>query len=378
MWSVAFTDVIQFVFMLAGALIVLPIAMSLVGWWQGLEASLPEGSLTLVRQTGTYNWEFILAIFLLGIQWACVDQGLLQRAFGAESTKTVARGLVIAGIITTPFALLWILPGLATGLLIPGLENPDSAIPHLLASILPHGVLGLVVIGLLSSQLSTISGNLNGAATMFTSDIFEGLLSKSPSPKQVLYVARATTLLVGVSMVAFAYLIPLMGGAVNAYLTIIAVMDMPLFIIAIVYGLLWKRATWQGAIIGYGAGAIAGVIGQFVLHLGFTFTTFLTAGVALIVTPLASLASTDDRTEGIEAIWSARHGSDEERTSQNPYHILPTTGWGRLAMGILAAGLLLFVIGVVAGGAGAAVGSAVAVGGMVLFFSGGLLRAYTN
>ncbi|MGB6121504.1 MAG: hypothetical protein WBG80_06340, partial [Bacteroidota bacterium] len=107
MWSVAFTDVIQFIFMLAGALVVLPLAMSLVGWWPGLEASLPEGSLTLVQQTGTYNWQFILAIFLLGIEWACVDQGLLQRAFGADSTKTVARGLVIAGIITTPFALLW-------------------------------------------------------------------------------------------------------------------------------------------------------------------------------------------------------------------------------------------------------------------------------
>ncbi|MGB6031924.1 MAG: sodium:solute symporter family protein [Bacteroidota bacterium] len=378
MWSVAFTDVIQFIFMLAGALVVLPLAMSLVGWWPGLEASLPEGSLTLVQQTGTYNWQFILAIFLLGIEWACVDQGLLQRAFGADSTKTVARGLVIAGIITTPFALLWIVPGLAAGVLIPGLDNPDSAIPQLLTSILPHGVLGLVVVGLLSSQLSTISGNLNGAATMFTSDIFEGFLKTSASPREVLFVARATTLVVGISMVAFAYLIPLMGGAVNAYLTIIAVMDMPLFIIAIVYGLLWKRATWQGAIIGYGAGAVAGVIGQFVLDLGFTFTTFLTAGVALIITPLASLASTNDRTEGIEAIWLARHGSEEERRSQDPYHIFPRTGWGRVAMGILAAGLLLFILGVVAGGAGAEEGSAIAVGGMCLFFAGGLLRAYTD
>ena len=378
MWSVAFTDVIQFLFMLAGALIVLPIAMSLVGWWPGLEGSLPEGSLTLVQQTGTYNWQFIFAIFLLGVEWACVDQGLLQRAFGAESTKTVARGLVIAGIITTPFALLWIVPGLAAGVLLPGLENADAAIPQLLATILPHGVLGLVVIGLLSSQLSTISGNLNGAATMFTSDIFEGFLKKAVSPKQVLFVARTTTFVVGLSMIAFAYLIPLMGGAVNAYLTIIAVMDMPLFVIAIVYGLLWKRATWQGAIAGYGAGAVAGVVGQFVLDLGFTFTTFLTAGVALVVTPLASLAWRTERPEGIEAIWKARHGSEEERATQNPYHIMPTTGWGRLAMGILASGLLAFVVGVAAGGAGTEEGSTVAVGGMCLFFAGGLLRAYTN
>ena len=155
-------------------------------------------------------------------------------------------------------------------------------------------------------------------------------------------------------------------------------MDMPLFIIAIVYGLLWKRATWQGALIGYGAGAVAGVIGQFVLTLGFTFTTFSSAGVALIVTPLASLASRDVRTEGIETIWKARHGSEEEEQSKNPYHILPRTGWGRVGMGILAAGLVLFATGVVIGGTGETVGSLVAVGGMVVFFTGGVVRAYTN
>ncbi|HFE65044.1 MAG TPA: hypothetical protein ENK14_11640, partial [Caldithrix sp.] len=114
MWSVAFTDVMQFVFMLGGALVVLPLAMSAVGWMPGLIAKLPAGSLNLVRQSGTYNWKFVLAIFLLGIEWASVDQGLLQRAFGADSTRTVAKGMVLAGIITTPFALLWNLPGLAS------------------------------------------------------------------------------------------------------------------------------------------------------------------------------------------------------------------------------------------------------------------------
>src|SRR3990172_6784072 len=55
MWSVAFTDVIQFVFMLGGALVLLPLAMSAIGWWPAMEAKLPEGALTLVRETGTYN-----------------------------------------------------------------------------------------------------------------------------------------------------------------------------------------------------------------------------------------------------------------------------------------------------------------------------------
>ncbi len=194
MWSVAFTDVIQFVLMLASALILLPLVMSAVGWWPGMVEKLPQGALTLIKDNGTYDWKFVLAIFLLGIEWACVDQGLLQRAFGAESTRSVAKGLVLAGIITTPFALLWILPGLAGSILFPNLANADSAFPVLITSLIPNLVMGLVVVGLLSSQLSTISGNLNGVATIFSSDVYENVINRKATDKDVLKVARSNNL----------------------------------------------------------------------------------------------------------------------------------------------------------------------------------------
>ena len=124
--------------------------MSYVGWWPGLVAKLPKDSLTLVQQTGKYSWKFVLAIFLLGIEWACVDQGLLQRAFGAENTWTVAKGLVLAAIITTPFALLWNLPGLAARVIFPHLANADTAVPLLLAHFIPNIILGIIVVGLFS------------------------------------------------------------------------------------------------------------------------------------------------------------------------------------------------------------------------------------
>ena len=378
MWSVAFTDVMQFVFMLAGALIVLPLAMSKVGWWHGLSANLPTNSLTLVPMNGTYNWKFILAIFFLGIEWASVDQGLLQRAFGAESTKTVVKGLVLAGIITTPFALLWNIPGLAASVLYPGLENADTAIPTLLANLLPNIVLGLVVCGLMSSHLSTISANLNGVATIFASDIFENIINRKATDKDVLRIARIVTIITGIAMIVFAYLVPRLGGAVNAYLTIIAIMDMPLFIIAIVYGLLWRRANWQGAISGYAAGAIAGIICQFYFSLGFNLTTFITAGVALVITPLISMITNKPDEEKVTSIWKAKHTSEEEEKSQDFYHIIPRTSSGRVSLGIFFVGLVIFFIGVFLGGTGASTASVVAVSGMVIYFIGGIWRAYSN
>lgn len=379
MWSVALTDVIQFVLMLGGALILLPMAMSAIGWWPQMEAQLPEGSLTLVKQTGTYNWKFILAIFLLGIEWACVDQGLLQRSFGADSTKTVAKSLVLAGIITTPFALLWNIPGLIARVMFPGLENADSAVPMLIANVIPSIILGLLVVGLISSQLSTISGNLNGVATIFTSDIYENVLKRKATDKDTLRVARIITIVAGILMIFFSYWVPILGGAVDAYLTIIAIMDMPLFIIAVVYGLLWKRVNWKGAISGYLAGAIMGVIGQFIIGYDFNTTTFITAGVTLIITPLISLLTKDDSDNAkLSSIWKARKISDEEIENNDIFNIIPRTLKGRLSLTILFSGLFIFLIGVIMGSSGMAAASIIAVGGMVIYFAGGLFRAYTD
>lgn len=378
MWSVAFTDVIQFVLMLGGALILLPLAMSYINWWPGMAAKLPEGSLNLVQQTGTYSWRFVLAIFLLGIEWACVDQGLLQRAFGAESTRTVAKGLVLAGIITTPFALLWNLPGLAARVIFPNLANADAAVPLLISHLIPNIVLGLIVVGLLSSQLSTISGNLNGVATIFASDIYENVFNRKATDKDVIFVARLLTAVTGTVMILFAYWVPVLGGAVNAYLTIIAIMDMPLFVIAILYGLLWKRANWQGAIGGYIAGAFSGILGEYFYHLDFNLTTFISAGTALLITPIISLLTKNDESLGLPLIWKAKQISDEETESQDVFNILPKTFKGKISLGIFIFGLLIFLVGILMGSNGIEVASVVSVTGMIIYFAGGLLRTYTN
>jgi SSS family solute:Na+ symporter len=373
MWSVTITDVIQFVLMLGGALIMLPIIMYHVGWWPGLVSNLPAGHLDLIKTEGLFNWQFVLAIFLLGIQWASTDQGLAQMALGSKDIKTVARGLVMAGIITTPFALLWNLPGLSAAILTPGLENPDQAIPLLLARYMPPVVIGFILCGLMSSQMSTISAYLNGTATLFTSDIFRNLIKREASPRTILITARIVTVAVGVSMIGFAYLIPKMGGAVKAYLTVVGCIDMPLFIIAIVWGLLWKRTTWQGAMFGYLFGILSGVVT--IVFFGGTFNsaTFASAFGALITCPIVSLLTRAPEEGTLTAIWKAKKTSDEEEISGR-YHIWPASTGGKLSVLIWGVGLCMFLFGALSGSWQAAYASSLALWGMIIYFLGGLVR----
>jgi SSS family solute:Na+ symporter len=238
--------------------------------------------------------------------------------------------------------------------------------------------LGVIVVGLFSSQLSATSGNLNGIATVFASDIYENVINRKATDKDVILVARIITILAGIAMIIFAYAVPILGGAVNAYLTVIAIMDMPLFIIAIVYGLLWKRANWQGAIAGYFSGAIAGIIGQYVYKFDFNLTTFISAGAALLVTPIISVLTKNTSPEKIDSIWMAKKISEEESKSNNVYNIIPKTVLGKIGLSLFAFGLVIFLVGVFMGSQGWEMASILSVTGMILYFCGGLLKAYTN
>jgi SSS family solute:Na+ symporter len=404
-WAVAVTDTIQFVIMLAGALIVLPIAMKAVGWMPQLMQHMREQGLgdhlSLVSRRQEFNWLFIISMVLLSTKWACIDQAILQRAFGGRNPRVVAKGMVLSGIITTPFAFLWILPALATTQLLPGVAQSDQVMPRFFAEYLPVGVLGLVMCGLLASQMSTISADINSVATLFANDVYHNIRRKA-SPRHMLWVVRIATLAAGAMMIVFAhYVVSRFSNVVNANLTIVAIFDMPLFVIAIVYGLLWRRTNWQGAIIGYAAAALFGGI----VYVYFSYakpdlsafgfiTTVLgenpdwpkwaksiaaiaSTVAALVITPLATLPfARPTATPAMERIFHAFAASSdvEEEGEGVGFGIAPVTARGKVSLVVLVGGFVVFLAGVMSASVGFGYASQVAVGGMMIVFAGGLLR----
>jgi SSS family solute:Na+ symporter len=379
MWSVALTDTLQFSLMLLGALVFFPIIMTTAGGLKGIARTLPPEHLELVPQSGQLNWAFILAIFLLGLQWACTDQGMLQRAFSGRDVRTVARGLVLSGIQTTPFALLWYLPGLAARAIDPGIKVADAVIPEMLVRFVPTGIFGLILCGLLSAQMSTISSNINSAATLFTSDLYARLKRLPPSPRTTLVVARLITLVIGFLMIIFS-LYARQLGAVNAYLLIIGIMDMPLFVVAIVYGLFWSRTTMAAAFAGYVSGAFMGALSVFYLFARHpnrtTIATFISAATALIVTPLITgLSRQGQQGQKQIAIKEAFKPSPEEIASGRAFHLFPRSKKGKTVVFIFFISLAVFITSIFLGGLGFSRAAAyLAVGSMIIYFASGLVR----
>ncbi|MBE7560723.1 sodium:solute symporter family protein [bacterium] len=385
MWAVALTDILQFICLLGGALVMIPMIMHTVGYWRGMESTLAELGrselLNFVPVEGTWNWKGILGIWLLGMQWASTDQAMLQRAFGSKTIKGAAQGMVYAGLIMVAFAFIIPMPGIAYGIKatlgeMPALLKQDNALPYLLASeIVPVGLLGFVLCGLLASQISTLDAGLNSAATVFTQDLYLGFLKRKPSPRSQVLVMRVMTCVVGVFMIGSAYWARASQSGVDLYLGIITVMDLPMFVVIVIYGLLWKRATAAGAIAGYLAGMGFGLLVQVRAYLGawadkavdgiyrvYSYLPVLgegvtadnaggwdTALIGMIVTaavvPVVSLLTRQTRAKEVEEIWKHRAVSEEELETGEVFHIWPRTAAGRLWITVMLLGLGAFLVG---------------------------------
>ena len=418
-WAVAIMDSMQFAFIIAGALITFPIAMHLAGGMPDLihwlHAHGKEVHTQLVPRTGEFGWLFILAIVIISMKWATVDQVILQRAFGAKNPRIGAQGMVLSGLITTPLAFLWILPGIAMARIHPGIANPDHAIPWLLSTQLPmigRGLLGFVLCGLVAAQVSTITADVNSVATLFTSDVYRKLKQKEPTQGQLLTVARFSSLVCGALMLGVAYALKFTdSGAVRANLAVVGVVDLPLFVIAIIYGLLWKRTTWQGAMAGFFAGGAVGIFSYFMIvpkyfdayvgsflyaiwpwladwaahwhaHLRvfapsmLSIAPFVSSGTAIIVTPIVSLLTKQSKTGDAGKIWSAFKVS---ASADDDFPLIPRTLAGKIGLVLIAGGFLCFLGGIISAAAwGFPPATALAVGGMIVLFVGGVLRVYVD
>ena len=372
MWSVVLTNNLGFLLMMGSVLTILPLAMAAVGWLPGLAAHVPQGHLAILPAAGKYNWKTVIAFLFLGIQWATLDQGLLQAAFSARDHRVVSKGMVLSGLMITPFALLWILPGLAARVLYPALPKPEMAVPTLVVHLVPVGIVGCVTAGLLASALSTLGSNLGAVATLVANDIYGRFVHKQASSRQLLIAVRLATVFAGGLMIAITYLVPYLGGAVDAYLTIISIMDMPLFVIAIPYGLLWKRTTWQGAIAAYLTGSVAGAILRFGFHFDVAPVTLLSGAVAAVVCPVISLM-TQKPESAAQAQLLFRQASTEGPETIQP--VAATSFGSKLGLWVLVLGAAVFLAGLVMVARSVPQGTVVAISGMLFYFLGGALRA---
>ncbi|MCI8418206.1 MAG: sodium:solute symporter family protein [Lachnospiraceae bacterium] len=261
--SVVITDVIQFVLMWIGLFIGAIFIFRQFNGWEGLMASLPEGMMDWVPAADNGNgWPWILAMTLLGFPYFITSQFVMQRGLGAKTVNVARWGILLAGLIAIPMAIMEILPGLAAKTMLDASEvaamNSDMVGPAIYMKLLPPGLLGIFFSALIAAGFSTADSALCASSTLITEDFYRKFRPHE-KPEKYLKVTRMVTILMAVLGTGWALLVPVFGGALDAILNVISITDMPIFVMVIL-AVFFKKIHAAGALAGIVAGTLCGTI----------------------------------------------------------------------------------------------------------------------
>mgnify|MGYP003683064201 FL=1 len=195
--AVVRTDIIQFVVLLIGGIIVMFIAVHQLGGWSQLYIKTPEMMhLHLPSDHEKLPWTHVFGLFLLNINYWCANQSVIQRSLAAKSLKHAQIGLIVGGMMKYFMAIIIVVPGIAlVGILGQnGLSDPDMAFPYLVNTYLPMGAKGLVLCALFASLMSTVDSTFNSLATLWSIDIYKEYINKNATDLQTINAGKRAIL----------------------------------------------------------------------------------------------------------------------------------------------------------------------------------------
>ena len=241
LWAVIITDVLQFVILFASVIIVVYLSLKEVGGYAVFVERAPADFFNWTA--GEYNWWFIVAMAIFNTIFIGGNWAYVQRYTSVKDAKSAKKvGLTFGWLyLLSPF--LWMLPPMIYKVLnpsLPGLEN-EGAYLLICKQVLPMGILGLMLGGMVFATASSVNTTLNLAASVITNDLFK-TLRPNASLKQTMYVAKLSTVLFGIGTILVALLVPAAGGIVNVVLSVGAVTGCSLYG-PIIWALFSKRHT---------------------------------------------------------------------------------------------------------------------------------------
>lgn len=263
--AVLYTDLLQMLVLIAGAIAVTVIGLQAIGGWDVMYATAGSEFLDLWKPLSHPDFPWTGIVFgapILGIWYWCTDQFIVQRVLAARNLTEARRGTIFAGFLKTLPLFIFVLPGLIAYTLAQQgritLDNPDAALPTLIATLLPAGVRGLVVAGLLAALMSSLSSVFNSCSTLITWDIYKKLRPNAGEKTLVLVGQVSTAVLVGFGLL-WIPMMQLVSGQIYQYLQSVQAYISPPIAAVFLLGIFWRRVNSHGAIAALATGFVLGI-----------------------------------------------------------------------------------------------------------------------
>src|SRR5689334_763593 len=203
--------------------------------------------------------------FVLSFGYWTTNFAEVQRALSAKDLSSARRTPLIGAFPKIFIPFLTIVPGLLALALIPSMKQPGAdynyAIPLLMGQLLPTGVLGIALTGLLAAFMAGMAANVSGFNTVFTYDIWRAYVVRGRTDRYYLQVGRIVTVIGVIIGIGSAFIASKFNNIMNYIQTLFSYFNAPLFAVFIL-ALFWRRVSpWAGV-----WGQLAGIAGAFAFH----------------------------------------------------------------------------------------------------------------
>jgi SSS family solute:Na+ symporter len=296
--AVAYTEALQTIILILGSALVTYFGLQKLGGWEELRQTVDSDMFNLwkpivpagvestwspvsvkndageiVKQAwyfsfpSHYPWiGMLLCAPIIGLWYWCTDQYIVQRALGAPNQTEARRGCIFAGYLKLLPVFIFIIPGLIcwaiinkinageiTDMNFAGMMNEDGSIrdsgqafPMMVKNVLPVGIRGLVVAGLLAALMSSLAGVFNACATLFTIDLY-AKYKPNASEAQLVRTGRIATVVMVLIGMAWIPIIRGHHGLYDYLQSVQGYLAPPIFVVFFL-GVFWKRMNAQGCL----------------------------------------------------------------------------------------------------------------------------------
>jgi len=380
MRAVAYNDAVQVIVLIGGSGLLTFYGLHKLGGWHELHAVcgsemfnlwkplVPAGVQStwapviekdaagnLIKQAWYFNNNFpwlgmAICAPVIGLWYWCTDQYIVQRALGAPNEKVAREGSIFSAFLKLFPVYLFIIPGLICFALVKknlvpelsaefAVKGSQGAFPMMVQFLLPPGLRGIVVAGLLSALMGSLAGVFNACSTLFTVDIYEKWRPKATQAELVKMGRLATVVMVVIALIW----IPVVKGAHGLYEYLQSVQGYlapPIFVVFFL-GVFWKRLNAQGCFWAMVIGFIVGIFrmavdtpitlglfksypeGSFfwiVNNINFQYFSILITLISAVVMVVVSYMTEEPDPAQIQGLTFATATEEDKRRTRESWH----------------------------------------------------------
>ena len=283
------TDVIQGSLMIATAVVTFIVSVVMGGGFSNINhtlQSMNEAYLTFPGANGYMPWTYYISNIVLWSFFTMGQPHLFTKFFAMKDHKTMFKAILLgtAGMFFSATLIEWAgVNGIAS---IQNIEKADQIIPMILQRGMNPFLASIFIAGIVAAGMSTIDGILVTTTGAVTRDIYQKIINKNATDEAVMSLSKVVTVIIGIVVICFGVFQPGSIFEINLF----AFSGMAIFVVPILFGIYWKKATAKGAI----ASVIVGIISLLLftlnpsvkaLAMGFhaLFPTTIIASIVMIV-----------------------------------------------------------------------------------------------